>query len=97
MAIDLTVEDQQLLADTFARVRRGMHARERTAELFGAATFVAAALALWLLRPPHAVDAVSALVCTGVVAVAALVRFETPFGYTIPTQLAFVPLVFSMP
>ena len=74
-----------------------MDARERTAELLSAATFIAAAVALWLLSPPHAVDITSALVCTGVVAVAALVRFETPFGYTIPTQLAFVPLVFSMP
>ena len=26
MAIELTVEDQQLLADTFARAKRGMHA-----------------------------------------------------------------------
>jgi putative nucleotidyltransferase with HDIG domain len=97
MAIELTVEDQQLLADTFARTRRGMHAQERTAELLGAASFVAAALALWIINPPHSIDAVSALVCTGVLALAALVRFETPFGFTVPTQLAFVPLVFSMP
>src|ERR1700759_795207 len=97
MAIELTVEDQQLLADTFARAKRGMHARERAPELLGAATFLAAAAALLVVSPPQQFDALSAVVCTGVLALAALVRFETPFGFTVPTQLAFVPLVFSMP
>jgi hypothetical protein len=32
-----------------------------------------------------------------VLALPTLVRFETPFGFTVPTQLAFVPLLFSMP
>ena len=30
-------------------------------------------------------------------ALATRVRFETPYGFTVPTQLAFVPLIFSMP
>ena len=97
MAIELTVEDQQLLADTFARARRGMQARERAAELLGAVTFVAAVVALWLAAPPNDFDVIPALVCTAVLALSALVRFETPFGFTVPTQLAFVPLVFSVP
>jgi putative nucleotidyltransferase with HDIG domain len=97
MAIELTLEDQELLAETFATARRGMHARERTAELLGALTFAAAVVALWALRPPHGFDLVPALVCTAVLALAALVRFETPFGFTVPTQLAFVPLVFAVP
>lgn len=28
---------------------------------------------------------------------ATLVRFDTPFGYTVATQLAFVPLLFALP
>jgi putative nucleotidyltransferase with HDIG domain len=97
MAIELTLEDQQTLADTFARARRGMQTRERLAEFIGTATFVAAVVALWIIQPPHGFDLVPALVCTVVLALAALVRFETPLGFTVPTQLAFVPLVFSMP
>ena len=31
-----------------------------------------------------------------VLAVAAMVRFDTPFGFTVPTQVAFVPLVFAV-
>ncbi len=97
MAIELTLEDQQLLADTFARARCGMQARERLAEVLGALTFAGAVVALWIVRMPHDFDLAPALVCIGVLALAALVRFETPFGFTVPTQLAFVPLVFSMP
>jgi putative nucleotidyltransferase with HDIG domain len=97
MAIELTLEDQQMLADTFARARRGMQARERLAELLGALTFAGAVAALWIVRPPHGLEVAPALLCTGVLALAALVRFETPFGFTVPIQLAFVPLVFSMP
>jgi putative nucleotidyltransferase with HDIG domain len=97
MAIELTLEDQQRLAETFARSRRGMQARERLAEVLGALIFAGAAAALWIARPPHGLEVLPALVCTAVLAAAALVRFETPFGFTVPTQLAFVPLVFSMP
>ncbi len=38
-----------------------------------------------------------ALASATVLVTATLVRIETPFGYTVPTQLAFVPLVFSVP
>ncbi len=97
MAIELTLEDQQVLADTFARSHERMQARERVAHLLNALTFGAGVLTLWLLRPPQSLDLVPALICTAVLALAALVRFETPFGFTVPIQLAFVPLVFSMP
>jgi putative nucleotidyltransferase with HDIG domain len=53
--------------------------------------------ALWIVRPPHGLELAPALLCTAVLALAALVRFETPFGFTVPTQLAFVPLAFAMP
>ena len=97
MAIELTLEDQQVLADTFARTHERMQARERVAHLLNVLTFGAGVLTLWLLRPPQNLDLVPALICTAVLALAALVRFETPFGFTVPIQLAFVPLVFSMP
>ena len=42
----------------------------------------------------------SGLALVGVTVVLALsmrVRFDTPLGYSVPTQLAFVPLVFAVP
>jgi hypothetical protein len=32
-----------------------------------------------------------------VLALATRIEFETPFGYTVPTQVAFVPLVLVVP
>ncbi|MFL5822619.1 MAG: HD-GYP domain-containing protein [Solirubrobacteraceae bacterium] len=97
MAIELNLEDQQLLADTVARAHSSMAPRERVAELLSVATLVAAVIALWVISPPQDFDIVPVAVCTAVLALAALIRFETPFGFTVPTQLAFVPLVFATP
>ena len=38
-----------------------------------------------------------ALLCLAVLVVASNVRFDTPFGYTVATQLAFVPMLFAVP
>jgi hypothetical protein len=42
-------------------------------------------------------QALPAVLCIAVLAVATTVEFDTPFGFTVPTQLAFVPLVFAVP
>lgn len=97
MPMELSIEEQELLAETYARARSGMRPRERLAELLGALTFIAAVVILWLADPTASFAVLPMVVCTGVLALAALVRFETPFGFTVPTQLAFVPLLFSMP
>jgi putative nucleotidyltransferase with HDIG domain len=66
--------------------------------LFGAGFLVAIA-ALWLIAGAHAseIDAVPALACMLCLAVAVHVRFPVGDGYTVPTQLAFVPLLFTLP
>jgi putative nucleotidyltransferase with HDIG domain len=97
MSLELSVEEQNLLADTLERAHSEMRPRERRAELLGAATFAAAVAALWITHPPHSFSILPAALCTAVLALAAMVHFETPFGFTVPTQLAFVPLLFSMP
>jgi len=97
MALELNIEEQELLADTLERAHSGMGPRERLAEFLGVVTFAGAVAALWITHPPHAFSILPAALCTAVLALAALVRFETPFGFTVPTQLAFVPLLFSMP
>ncbi len=97
MAIDPNVEEQQELAQTFSRSREGMTQRERGAELVVATGFAAAVVVLLASSPPGAVSIEPAACCTVAMALAMMVRFETPFGFTGPAQLAFVPLLFSMP
>ncbi len=75
----------------------GMSRRELLATLLTAAGFVAAVAGVWAIQDPDSFDIVPAVVCLLVLALSARVRFDTPLGYTVPTQLAFVPLVFALP
>jgi len=95
-----SLEDNRLvadIADTLGRPRLPMSARERISETIVGAGFAAAVVALWLGAPPHAFAVVPALVCVSLLVVSMRVRIDTPFGYTVPTQLAFVPLLFTTP
>src|SRR5579875_2979989 len=97
MAMAPSVQEQELLADTFQRAGTRMNRRELQAELFSLLGFAAAIAAVWTLRPPQSVEVIPATLCWVVLVVAMTVRFETPFGFTVPTQLAFVPLLFAVP
>jgi putative nucleotidyltransferase with HDIG domain len=97
MSFDPSFEEQELLADTFERRARALTSRETVTEGFVGAAFLAAVAGAWLLRPPQSVAIVPAVVCVLVLVLATLVRFDTPFGFTDATQLAFVPLVFAVP
>ncbi len=59
--------------------------------------FAVVVACLWVLDAPHTFAVLPAAVCLAVLAVATRVRFDMPFGFTVPTQLAFVPLLFAMP
>ena len=74
-----------------------MSQRERLATLGSTAVFAAAVAALWVTNPPHGILVVQTVLCVLVLALATRVEFDTPFGFTVPTQLAFVPLVFVVP
>ena len=97
MSFEPSFEEQEQLADTVERESSGMNRRELVAGVVIAAAFAAAVAAVWLLSPPHAFDLVPALVCLAVLVLAMLVRFETPFGFTVAMQLGFVPVLFAMP
>jgi len=85
------------MAETLRRPRSRMTTRERLAEGVLSCGFVAASVVLWLNVPPGSFSVGPALVCWLVLVVASRIRIDTPFGFTVPTQLAFVPLVFAMP
>lgn len=97
MPLKPTLEEQDLLADTFRRAEVAMPFRERLVEVLVALGFLVAAACLWLLRPPHAFALLPAACCLLVLALATRVEFDMPFGFTVPTQLGFVPLLFAMP
>jgi putative nucleotidyltransferase with HDIG domain len=97
MSFEPSFEDQTLLAETFERETTRMSARELATGGLLAATFIAAVVGLWLLRPPDSFSLVPALVCVAVLVLANLVCFDTPFGQARATQLGFVPLLFAIP
>lgn len=97
MAFDPNIEEQDLLADTLAQKRSAMSARETVATGLLGFALLAVVAGLWAARPPTAVALAPAVLAVLVLAIASRVSFDTPFGFTGLTQLAFVPLLFAMP
>jgi putative nucleotidyltransferase with HDIG domain len=91
-------QNEQLLEDTLVR-RPGSRLSAREAMVSGGsiAALTAATVALWLISPPHPFAIAPAVLCVLVLAVSSRIRFYSPLGFTVPTQLAFVPLVFALP
>jgi signal transduction histidine kinase/ActR/RegA family two-component response regulator len=92
-----TLEEQAALAETLRRPVSRMTMRERVAEGIVAGGFGAAVVALWLAHPPQSFAAMPAIACFVTLIVATRIRIDTPFGFTSPVQLAFVPLLFALP
>src|SRR5438128_5697712 len=97
MSLNPTLEEQELLAETFRREASQVTQRELRAETLVGSGFVLAVLALWLIAPWSAVAIVPAALCLVTLVLATRVHFDTPFGFTAPTQLGFVPLAFALP
>ena len=97
MSIDPTLAEQELHAETLRRARLRMTPRERGTEILLIAGFGLAVLALWITFPPHPFALAPVILAVLVMVLAMRVRFDTPFGFTVATQLAFVPLMFAVP
>jgi putative nucleotidyltransferase with HDIG domain len=99
MALEPTVEEQQLVEAALARRFTPLRAQERRAETLLGVGYVLACAALAVAAPPAdaAINPAALLCCALALAVAARVHFITGPGYTVPTQLAFVPLAFAIP
>lgn len=92
-----TFAEQEVLADSRRRARSRTTARELIGDLLLSPGFFAAAGAVWLIAPPHHVDVLTAGLCAAVLLLASQVLFETQFGFTVATQLSFVPMLFALP
>jgi putative nucleotidyltransferase with HDIG domain len=97
MSLKPSLNEQELLAETIRRAKSSMPPRERIAEMLLGVGLVGAVAVLWWTDPPHSVALLPAALCLLVIVPATRVRFDTPFGFTVATQLAFVPLLFAMP
>jgi HD-GYP domain-containing protein (c-di-GMP phosphodiesterase class II) len=97
MTREPTLEEQQQLADTRRRAAVTMARRELRIELCVDASFLAAVAVLLLLPSPQPFEPLAAILSVGVMFLAIRVTFETPFGFTVASQLAFVPMLFCMP
>ena len=97
MSLKPSLEEQELVADTFRRAESSMPPRERFAELLLGVGFLTAVGVLWAADPPHTFALLPAALCLVVMVAATRVQFTTPFGFAAATQLGFVPLLFAMP
>jgi signal transduction histidine kinase/ActR/RegA family two-component response regulator len=92
-----TDAENAVLVDTLRRESGGFTRRERLAELLLAGSFAIAVTGLWRIDPPHRFALLPVAICFVVLAFAMRIRIDTPFGFTVPTQLAFIPLLFALP
>ena len=97
MSFDPSLTEQELLEDTLRRSAQPMRRREVIAAVMSVIALASSTAAVWSIAPPHPFPLVPALICLLVLAVASTIPFDTPLGFTVPTQLAFVPLLFAMP
>ena len=91
------VDEHAHLAETLERQGAPLTRHERGTEALIGGSFVAAVAALLSIQSAVAIDVLPAAVCMVVLVLSMFVRFDVTMGFTVPTQLAFVPLLFVLP
>jgi putative nucleotidyltransferase with HDIG domain len=97
MTMQPTFEEQEILAEKRRRARLRMSLREILGELLVGPGFFAGVALVWWIQLPQHIALAPAACCIAVMVLATRVLFETPFGFTVATQLAFVPMLFAVP
>src|SRR6188474_1724228 len=93
-----THELEQLFAQGRARAALPAHGRERVVEIVAAGAFLTTALAMALLIPSvRGIDLATLLVLGSTYFIACQAQFDVADGYTVPTQLVLVPMLFLLP
>src|SRR3954467_390594 len=91
-----TEAELQLIRKADGRPHKPLDAAERRAELLIGGGAGLATVALWLL-PNSGHWSVAALGCVIAMLAASWIRIDVADGYTVPTQLSFLPLIFTVP
>ena len=93
----ITQDDERHLAETLERDSQTLSAPERRAEWWVGGGFVLAAALIFRDGETGDLQPLAAALALMVFAVASRIRFDSIYGFTVPTQLAFVPLIFAVP
>jgi putative nucleotidyltransferase with HDIG domain len=97
VSIELSPTEENHLAETLEKYGSRLSRREAISAIVGAALPALLWVALAVGHPLGRLAVFPAAAC-GLVLVAAMrVRIDMPLGYTVPTQLAYVPLLFAVP
>lgn len=92
------VEDAASVQEGWARERRPLSRRRAVAEVITGGAFVAAAVGLATFADAdRALQAGPAIMLAALFALGVRVQIDAGVGYTTPTQLAFVPMLFVLP
>ncbi|MGA2928878.1 MAG: hypothetical protein ABSG43_23380, partial [Solirubrobacteraceae bacterium] len=97
MSFTPNLEEQYLFTKSFRQPSSRLPARETLVEILFGFAFATSVAAVWYVERPCAFAVVPALLCLVALALAERVRFDTPYGVAFATQLAFVPLLFTIP
>ena len=89
---------EELVKDARDRNARPLEGRERIGEAIVATAFLAVAIPIaFLVESERTMDPTTAALLVAAFVVASRIKFETGVGYTNPTQLVFVPMLFLLP
>jgi HD-GYP domain-containing protein (c-di-GMP phosphodiesterase class II) len=93
-----TFEAERLFARGRERTVLPAYGRERMVEAGTAIAFVAVALAMAFLIPsPRALDGLTLAILAGTYFIVCQAQFDIADGYTVPTELVLVPMLFLLP
>jgi putative nucleotidyltransferase with HDIG domain len=92
------LDDAERLRLSFGRELAGLARAERRAELAAGGGFLVCALTLVALAPgEQSLSFGVAAIYVVALAIASRVRFDFGAGFTVPTQIIFVPMLFAVP
>src|ERR1041384_7730699 len=98
VSITETLDAERLFARGRERTVLPARGRERTVEIGTATAFLATALAMAFLIPsPRALEIPTLSIIVGAYALACQAQFDVADGYTVPTQLVLMPMLFLLP
>jgi putative nucleotidyltransferase with HDIG domain len=92
-----SLEEAERVRVAHARATRRLAASERQAEAVLGGAFALAAVALALSGAGGPASLVVGASCVAALAIASRVSFDVGAGFTVPTQIAFVPMLLSLP
>jgi putative nucleotidyltransferase with HDIG domain len=97
VSLELSQTEENRLAETLEKYRSRLSRQEAASAMVGVALPALLWVALAVGHPLGRLPALPAIACVVVLVAAMRVRIDMPLGYTVPTQLAYVPLLFAVP